>query len=140
MLVCRGCCCGTQDDVDHERHLAAITAATEMASGRLKVTNCIGPCDRKNVVVVRTRHDLGRWTSRYFGAVTAEEVDAMCQWFASGDFGGAEPAPLTCVRFDWPVPRPRPRPTGSAPDGEDLIAIEAVGFHEGAPLQRPAAG
>lgn len=107
VLVCRGCCCGRQDGPDHEAHLAAITAASEQAGGRIKVTNCIGPCDRKNVVVVRTRTEGARWVARYFGAVDGEHVDAFRSWFAADPITRPEPAELAAVRFEWPLPRPR---------------------------------
>ena len=109
VLVCRGCCCGTQDGVDHDGHLAAITAATVDVGGRVKVTNCIGPCDRKNVVVVRTRPPEARWTARYYQAVDDVEVQALRSWFAAGALDHPEPAELASVRFDWPRPRPRLR-------------------------------
>lgn len=107
VLVCRGCCCGTQDGVNHDRHLEVITAAIGDAGGRVKVTNCIGPCDRKNVVVVRTRQPAARWTARYYGAVDDVEVQALRAWFAAGVAPHPEPAELTSVRFEWPLPRQR---------------------------------
>lgn len=108
VLVCRGCCCGTQDGPDHDGHLGAIAAATTAAAGRLKVTNCIGPCDRQNVVVVRSRPSGGRWTARYFGAVADAEIGALCGWLAAGVLDHPEPAELAAARFEWPLPRPRP--------------------------------
>jgi hypothetical protein len=108
VLVCRGCCCGTQDGIDHDRHLAIIREAPKNAAGRIKVTNCIGPCDRKNVVVVRTRQHDDRWRSRYFAAVNDSEVEALRLWFASGTVQAAEPPELANIRFNWPIPRPRP--------------------------------
>ncbi len=107
VLVCRGCCCGTQDGVDHDGHLAAITATAADAGGRVKVTNCIGPCDRKNVVVVRTRPRQGRWTARYYQAVDDVEVLALRSWFVAGVSDHPEPAELSSVRFDWPLARLR---------------------------------
>ena len=108
VLVCRGCCCGTHDGPDHERHLDVITNSVIHAAGRVKVTNCIGPCDRKNVVVVRTRPPVGRWTARYFSAVDDVEVEALCSWFAAGVLEHPEPIELSAVRFEWPLPRRRP--------------------------------
>lgn len=107
VLVCRGCCCGTQDGPDHAAHLESIAAATLEAGGRLKVTNCIGPCDRKNVVVVRTRQPLSRWKAQYFSAVDDVEVDAIVAWFGAGVLQHDAPAELASVRFEWPLPRPR---------------------------------
>ena len=111
VLVCRGCCCGQQEGPDHSAHLAQIGAAVDHAGGRLKVTNCIGPCDRKNVVVVRTR-TASRWTARYYAAVDDDHVAALQSWFAAGPVTEPEPAALAAARFDWPIPRPRlPRST-----------------------------
>lgn len=107
VLVCRGCCCGTQDGVDHEGHLATISAAAVKAGGRVKVTNCIGPCDRKNVVVVRTRRPQARWTARYYQTVDDVEVQALGDWFAAGASEHPEPSELASVRFEWPLPRLR---------------------------------
>ena len=107
VLVCRGCCCGNHDGPDHERHLDVITDAATSAGGRVKVTNCIGPCDRKNVVVVRTRPPEGRWTARYYSAVDDIEVEALCTWFASGVLEHPEPTELSAVHFEWPLPRSR---------------------------------
>lgn len=106
VLVCRGCCCGTQDRPDHAAHLATITAATLDAGGLVKVTNCIGPCDRKNVVVVRTRATGSRWTARYFAAVDDVEVAALQKWFREDPVGQPEPIELAAARFEWPIPRP----------------------------------
>lgn len=107
VLVCRGCCCGTQDGVDHDGHLSAITADTVDAGGSVKVTKCIGPCDRKNVVVVRTRPPQARWTARYYQTFDDVEVHALRDWFAAGVLDHPEPAELATVRFDWPLPRLR---------------------------------
>ena len=108
VLVCRGCCCGQQEGPDHADHLAQITAAVEGAGGRLRVTNCIGPCDRKNVVVVRTRSD-SRWTARYYAAVGDEQIASLQEWFVADALVESEPATLAAARFEWPLPRPRPR-------------------------------
>ena len=106
VLVCRGCCCGTQDGRDHAAHLATIAAATLDAGGLLKVTNCIGPCDRKNVVVVRTRVTGSRWMARYFAAVDDVEVAALQKWLSEDPVGITEPIELAAARFEWPLPRP----------------------------------
>ena len=105
VLICRGCCCGTQQGVDHDGHLGVITAAAVDAGGRVKVTKCIGPCDRKNVVVVRTRAPQSRWVARYYQAVEGAEVESLRTWFASGVLDHPEPMELSNVRFDWPLPR-----------------------------------
>ena len=67
-MVCRGCCCGTvakHPDVDHGAQLEALRAAlpTEVRS-RLWTVDCIGSCERSNVVVVRNAE-----SRRWFGDV-----------------------------------------------------------------------
>lgn len=104
VLICRGCCCGTDEGIDHDAHLASLVAAVEQAGGRTRVTGCIGPCDRRNVVVVRSRRDSGRWFARYFGFVGQSGIDALCAWFADGKPSDPEPEVLATTRFDWPRP------------------------------------
>ncbi len=104
VLVCRGCCCGQQEGVDHDRHLVSLREATERAGGRLRVTNCIGPCDRKNVVVVRSRTGQGRWRASYFAGVDDETVDALCGWLPEAATGKSPPE-LRRRLFRWPLPR-----------------------------------
>ena len=61
VLVCHGCCCATVNkhpDVDHLGHLRQIEAAVsaaDVARARVRVTDCLGPCSRSNVVVIRPR-------------------------------------------------------------------------------------
>ena len=107
VLICRGCCCGTEEGPDPARHLDQIRQATAAVGGRLKVTNCIGPCDRKNVVVVRSRSEGERWMARYYGAVGQREVDSLCAWVAADPALAEEPASLATCRFRWPLPRPQ---------------------------------
>lgn len=104
VLVCRGCCCGQQGGIDHDRHLADLTVATERAGGRLRVTNCIGPCDQKNVVVVRTRAPMGRWSARYLASIDDDAAEALCEWLPDA---AASPIPMTLIdrQFRWPLPR-----------------------------------
>lgn len=46
--VCRGCCCGTSDPVQAKVRLELLRALVN----RVRVSDCLGPCARKDVVVV----------------------------------------------------------------------------------------
>lgn len=59
VLLCRGCCCGTEakhSDVDHADQERVLRQAAERSGGKLVLTRCLGPCERSNVVVVKTVH------------------------------------------------------------------------------------
>ena len=83
MLVCRGCCCGTEkhDDIDHVAQVTRLQAA--VASSRrtkLYTTDCLGPCERSNVVVVRSGRER-----TWFGDVLDTEVTAaLADWVEAG--------------------------------------------------------
>lgn len=99
VLVCRGCCCGTEakhPGVDHPAQLARLRAALPPESrSRLFEVDCLGPCERANVVVVRSG---GR--RRWFGEVLApEDTDALAGWIAAGGVGRL-PAALHALRFE----------------------------------------
>jgi hypothetical protein len=54
VTVCRGCCCGTtrkHPTIDHEAQLANLRSLIEDV-GNLRVTDCLGPCERSNVIAV----------------------------------------------------------------------------------------
>lgn len=105
VLVCRGCCCGAQEGIDHDRHLQQLTEATTASGGELRVTNCIGPCDRKNVVVVRARAPFARWRSFYFRAVGDDEVAALIAWLPNASVTLDPPTVLQPSIFRWPLSR-----------------------------------
>ena len=91
-MLCRGCCCGTEDkhpDTDHAGQRAALEQAVRSAGARLVVSECLDACDRSNVVVVRPR---GRGTPRpvWLGDVLDEQrTQAVAAWARSGGPGQA---------------------------------------------------
>ncbi|MCU1346210.1 MAG: hypothetical protein JWL70_2476, partial [Acidimicrobiia bacterium] len=99
VLVCRGCCCGTIEKhpgFDHGDQLEQLQAlVARSASARLLVTDCLGPCERSNVMVVRSGA-----ARRWFGDLTtAADTSALLDWLA----GGAEapvPPRLAARQFD----------------------------------------
>lgn len=109
VLVCRGCCCGTlrkHPDTDHQGQVAALREAVGTAA--VREVDCLGRCDRSNVVVVRRRGAAAAW----LGPVLTEAVTAaVADWAAAG---APEPAPpvIAALRFDRHAsPEPVPPPT-----------------------------
>lgn len=102
VVLCRGCCCGTQDKhpaVDHAEQQRALQAATRPAGGRVVLADCLDACERSNVVVVRPR---GRGSPRpvWLGEVLEPaRTAAVAAWVTAGGPGAAElPAVLLdCV-------------------------------------------
>lgn len=105
VTVCRGCCCGTakkRPGVDHAARLSALRALVGDAA-TVRVTDCLGPCERSDVVVVNPSRTarrsgarpvwLGRLNGRHEGA-------AIADWVRSGGPGVAElPESLRRGRF-----------------------------------------
>ena len=89
--MCRGCCCGTaakHPDVDHDAQLDWLRAALPAAGDRLWEVDCLGPCERSNVIVVRAGG--GR---RWFGDMLAPaDTAAMARWIAAGAPDALPPA------------------------------------------------
>lgn len=83
VLVCRGCCCGTErklPEVDHAGHLDHLRdAIADNPASKLRTVDCLGPCSFANVVVVR--RGTQRW---WLGAVNEEEQIAhLGDWLRS---------------------------------------------------------
>ena len=102
VVLCRGCCCGTDEkhpDVDHAAQRAALESAVRTAGARLVVADCLDACDRSNVVVVRPR-GRGRPRPVWLGDVLDEaRTQAVAAWATAGGPGAAAlPEALeTCV-------------------------------------------
>lgn len=93
VLVCRGCCCGNEQKlpgVDHDAHLDRLrVAVSSNPDSKLRTVDCLGPCQRANVVVVRRGQD--RW---WFGDLRADDrIDTLSRWLASP----AGPPPAGCL-------------------------------------------
>ncbi|MEU2060601.1 (2Fe-2S) ferredoxin domain-containing protein [Streptomyces sp. NPDC013455] len=56
LVVCRGCCCGDpakHPGTDHAGQLERLREAAAEGDFEVRVTDCLGPCDQANVIVVR---------------------------------------------------------------------------------------
>ncbi|MDL2076051.1 (2Fe-2S) ferredoxin domain-containing protein [Streptomyces sp. GXMU-J15] len=100
VVVCRGCCCGNaakHPGADHAAQLERLRAASAEHGFRLRTTDCLGPCDQANVVVVAPspagRRAGGRPTWVGF-ATDTDSTEEIANWVAAGGPGVAEP-PLT---------------------------------------------
>ncbi|MCK7628052.1 (2Fe-2S) ferredoxin domain-containing protein [Streptomyces sp. RS10V-4] len=112
LVVCRGCCCGNprkHPGHDHQWQLDRLRAAAAESGGRIAVrtTDCLGPCDRANVIVVQPscegRRRGGRATWIGFAMGDAADDDIL-RWAADGGPGIAEPLPALALQF---IPPPR---------------------------------
>lgn len=89
LTVCRGCCCGTDrktPGVDHEGVLARLRDQAGQ-SATVRVADCLGPCERADVVVVGTSRE-GRsrgartvWVARVNSLAVA---DVLVEWAHAG--------------------------------------------------------
>lgn len=100
LVVCRGCCCGDSrknPGTDHAGQLDLLRAAAAEHGFRIRTTDCLGPCDQANVIVVGPspagRRAGGRAT--WIGFATDDDsTEEVVRWAAAGGPGLAEP-PLT---------------------------------------------
>ncbi|MFF9323224.1 (2Fe-2S) ferredoxin domain-containing protein [Streptomyces sp. NPDC014776] len=100
LVVCRGCCCGDarkHPGTDHAWQLQRLRAAAAEHGFQVRTTDCLGPCDQANVIVVQPsaagRRAGGRavWIGFTLGDDSTEEV---IDWAAAGGPGVAAP-PVT---------------------------------------------
>ncbi|MBB0245447.1 (2Fe-2S) ferredoxin domain-containing protein [Streptomyces alkaliphilus] len=118
VVICRGCCCGNpakDPGTDHTGQLLRLREAEADSAGRLRVrvSDCLGPCGKANVLVVtpssegRRRGGRPVWLGWVNGAEVTEEV---LEWVAAGGPGVVEP-PVTLDLHEVPPGDPaRPGP------------------------------
>jgi len=116
VVVCRGCCCGTQakhPDVHHAAHLARLRDIADETGGRLRVTGCLGNCERSNTIVViptaAGRRAGGRvtWLGTMLDSVA---IETLAQWVRSGGPGLA-PLPAQLLAHHIAAPGRQLTPT-----------------------------
>jgi hypothetical protein len=100
VLVCRGCCCGRErkhPGVDHAGQVDDVRAALPVG-GQLWEVECLGACERSNVVVVRSAGHR-----RWFGPILDEPItSALATWLSAGA-PGDPPEPLLSHEFAPPA-------------------------------------
>jgi (2Fe-2S) ferredoxin len=103
LVVCRGCCCGNAErdpGTDHSGQLTRLERFAHGVPARLLVrtTECLGPCEQANVVVVRPSAAGRRLGGRpvWLGLVNDDDaVGLLERWVDAGGPGRAElPAAL----------------------------------------------
>ncbi|MCW7940733.1 hypothetical protein AAW14_01515 [Streptomyces hygroscopicus] len=117
LVVCRGCCCGNPRKLpgtDHAWQLDRLRAAATDSGGRFAVrtTDCLGPCDQANVIVVQPstagRRAGGRAVWIGF-AMDDDSTDDLLRWASAGGPGIAEPPVALELQFIRPPRGPRAR-------------------------------
>ncbi len=120
LVVCRGCCCGNPRKYpgsDHQGQLERLYAAAADSGGRLAVrtTDCLGPCDQANVIVVLPSGDGRRRGGRatWIGwAMDDACTDDILRWAEAGGPGMAGPPPALELQFIRPPGEARGRARG----------------------------
>ncbi|RVU23216.1 (2Fe-2S) ferredoxin domain-containing protein [Streptomyces antnestii] len=97
LVVCRGCCCGNprkHPGTDHARQLDRLRAGAAEHGFHVRTTDCLGPCDQANVIVVQPSGAGRRAGARavWIGFATDDDcTDDLVAWAAAGGPGVAEP-------------------------------------------------
>ena len=104
VTLCRGCCCGTSTkhpDTDHAGQVERLQRAVGVEQVRI-VPDCLGSCERSNVVVV-TPSSIGRlfggrptWVG---GVLDDDRMDDLTDWIRAGGPGLAAPSPQLSQRI-----------------------------------------
>jgi hypothetical protein len=85
VLVCRGCCCGTDRKHPTTDHHAQVTAfersVAEAGAGSVAVVGCLGRCDRSNVIVVKHARHRALWLGP---VLSSADTAAVAGWLRDG--------------------------------------------------------
>jgi hypothetical protein len=115
VFLCRGCCCGTHRKHPHLDHTAQLWRLREHIGprARVRVSDCLGPCERSNIAVVvpsRAARQAGARPVWLGWILDDTAVDAIAAWASDGGPGRATaPALLQLHQFD-PARRTGPVP------------------------------
>jgi hypothetical protein len=114
LTICRGCCCGTDDRKQAAARLDYLRQ--RLHSMDLRTSDCLGPCDRKDVIVV---HPHARHRKRGQGPIwlarmhTKTAMDELIGWLDAGGPGQVlMPVDLADNAFRPPARRKRSRRVG----------------------------
>lgn len=95
ITVCRGCCCGTPKipGLDHTAQLRDLRQAVDGAA-TVRVTDCLGACERANVIVVQPSADGRRngGAPVWLGLVNdPDAITDITTWITKGGPGLTDP-------------------------------------------------
>ncbi|WP_256096539.1 (2Fe-2S) ferredoxin domain-containing protein [Streptomyces sp. LUP30] len=110
LVVCRGCCCGVarkHPGFDHAWQLERLRAAAAASGGgfQVRTTDCLGPCDQANVIVVQPSADGRRAGGRatWVGfAMDDDCTEEILAWATAGGPGLAAPPATLELQFISP--------------------------------------
>ncbi|MFJ5303269.1 (2Fe-2S) ferredoxin domain-containing protein [Streptomyces sp. NPDC088350] len=115
LVVCRGCCCGDprkHPGTDHAWQLERLRSGAAEHGFAVRTTDCLGPCDQANVIVVQPsaagRRAGGRPTWVGF-AMDDDCTEEVLEWAAAGGPGLAEPPVTLELQFIAPPREARVR-------------------------------
>jgi hypothetical protein len=108
LVVCRGCCCGNPRKyprTDHAWQLERLRAGAAEHGFHVRTSDCLGPCDQANVIVVQPstagRRAGGRATWIGF-AMDDDCTEDVLRWAAEGGPGVARPPGALELQFVRP--------------------------------------
>jgi hypothetical protein len=86
VLVCRGCCCGTDKhpSTPHREQVAILRRAALAAGARFAVTDCLDACAHSNVVVLRRRVEGATETVWLGRVLRARDTALLAAWITRG--------------------------------------------------------
>ncbi|WP_234376890.1 (2Fe-2S) ferredoxin domain-containing protein [Streptomyces sp. TP-A0356] len=108
LVVCRGCCCGNprkHPGTDHAWQLDRLRAGAAEHGFQVRTTDCLGPCDQANVIVVQPSTAGRRAGGRavWVGFATDDDcTDELLRWARAGGPGIAEPPPTLALQLIRP--------------------------------------
>lgn len=89
VTVCRGCCCGQEDPQEAKERLKILRAAL----GHLRISDCLGPCDHRDVIVVTPGQAMRRRKVRpvWLGWMAdSRALTDLVGWIQAGGPGRAD--------------------------------------------------
>jgi hypothetical protein len=91
LTVCRGCCCGHDDPVEAQERLDHLRQTLPQTS--IRTSDCLGPCERKEVIVVSPSSTQRRRGIRpiWLGWMSsAPSFDELTNWIRDGGPGASK--------------------------------------------------
>ena len=112
VTVCRGCCCGREDPTGAD---ALLRSLVDSLPGHLiRTSDCLGPCERKDVIVVNPSAKARRRGARpvWLGWMRGgPSVGELVDWVVAGGPGDV-PIPSSLELHAFRTPRRTGRKAG----------------------------